>query len=779
MWLLPPDFPLRPLRLAPDRRALPWYATEHEVEQLMELLRRMVPEIKEWVRVPWSALERLSGRSEVREGAALVLEAPKGLDEPEARAVVNAVKWPYVFWRPTAPNEEQGAWLEREVKRALLSELRRGLANNEHPLHEVGVEKLPVDLTAAATDDPVELLAIVQATVMHRLQHVDEGLGLNDWTYSVKRAIGEQLAARLGRLKKSELTQVLELVLSEGQRPSDPRAETARCLQAVGLGLCVGENVALGPLARSASDPVTYGVLLERLATAWWPKEVDGHRFMRPVSLGSRDATLPPPTRIAGPMVLHYPKIVWDVWAGFNKLVESLPGGKEAATQLLNNALHGPLLLNHWPDRELKDSIKEQHAQHLRLLDQVRLGAPKQRAFVSLLRLLVEPTLVDFPVDIDAYLLRLDAIAAAVGSPNHNAIKLFAVILLLAVCQNAEQLYQLIRVAGDEWQSLDKRPKRPKYLISCWLAVLSEAYRLAGFSAASVRLNSAAENGSNVDSEYYRWLFWNYARALREAGHEAEAFLRLTNPPTRPGHNEHTLDSYVSLELAQIALDRGSAARARQYYREIHERGPEKPSSRPDTVSRPLLYSMIYDTAAQLIEGTTAELETRLLEVESKANAVDDTRLSMLVHFVQGDLLIRTNRYDGARRSYARARAQAERLGDHLAVACSFEKFAHLEALLGRREDAVAALAKGAEVDSTTEHHFAAERQLRRAAELNDVLGVTDVAHDYRTRADDQHRVATLLTFDAFDVDVKWMKGVGLIGQGGRTITLPLTSSNG
>jgi hypothetical protein len=121
MWLLPPDFPLRPLRLAPDRRALPWYATEHEIEQLMELLRRMVPEIKEWLLVPWAALERVGGLSGVREGAALVVLAPKELDEAGARAVIGDARWPYVFWRPTAPSEEHGAWLEREVKRALLS----------------------------------------------------------------------------------------------------------------------------------------------------------------------------------------------------------------------------------------------------------------------------------------------------------------------------------------------------------------------------------------------------------------------------------------------------------------------------------------------------------------------------------------------------------------------------------------------------------------------------------------------------------------------------------
>ena len=46
MWLLPPGFPRRPLGLVPNHRALPWYATREEIEQLMELLLRMTPELR-------------------------------------------------------------------------------------------------------------------------------------------------------------------------------------------------------------------------------------------------------------------------------------------------------------------------------------------------------------------------------------------------------------------------------------------------------------------------------------------------------------------------------------------------------------------------------------------------------------------------------------------------------------------------------------------------------------------------------------------------------------
>jgi tetratricopeptide (TPR) repeat protein len=747
MWLLPPEFPLRPLRLAPDRRALPWYATEHEVEQLMELLRRMVPEIKEWVRVPWSALERVGSGSEARDGAALVVTAPSVLDDEEARATIPGIRWPYVFWQPREPSEEDGAWLEREVKRSLLSELRHGLASDGHPLRSVGIEQLPVDDAAAATEHPVELLMIVQDAVTHRLEHAAEGARAEDWAYSVRRAIGEQLAMRLARLEGKRVRGVLELVLTDGKRPraSETRIEACERLQALGLGVRVGNDIALSPLARSAKEPVVRGVLLERLPTEHWPREDDGHRFLRSSSRPSSGSIVLPPTRIAGPMVVHYPKLVLEALAKLEKAAKELSEASDAALATLRAAWLRPLFFNELslaPTNVAEEAV----ARNLRLLEQHRFEREEQRALVELVRILVVSGFEEPTVDVDAHLQRVAEMAARFDESRNRAphwqaiapaVEVFAATVLVGHCQDHRQLQQLLAYAARKERAAGGPRSREDGLDRAWRGLSAELLRLTGRSALAARTHELA----NVfHPELYPAgqdrRIWNQARADREAGNETDAhamLLRLRGKERRRVHRP--LQPDVALELGLVELDRGSTARARELFQQART-----PRSDP-APSRVTLYAEAYDAVARLAEGAAAaRLEPRLEELARLAGERGDPRLSMLVEIIVGDLLLRTDRFDGARRSYSSAQAKALQVGDRLALACVHEKGALLEETLGRKQEALADLLRGSDIDIDTEHHAAAARQLRRAAELADELGLSDRAEELGARAEEQLR---------------------------------------
>lgn len=747
MWLLPPDFPLRPLRLAPDRRALPWYATEREVEQLMELLRRMVPEIKEWVRVPWSALERIGGRNEVREGAALVVEAPKELDEAAAREIVAGVRWPYVFWRPTEPSEEQGAWLERDVKRALLSELRQGLASEAHPLRDLGIARLPVDLAAAATDDPVELLAIVQGALTHRLEHADEGTRIEDWAYSVKRAIGEQLAMRLGRVEGKALKGVLELVLSDGQRPKAAKDRLDACerVQAIGLGLRVADDIALTPLARGANESVVYGVLLERLLTKHWPREEQGFRFLRPSSRPSSGPLRLPPTRIAGPNVAHHPKLVIEAMSRLEGFAKDLPVGGDVASRMLRAVWLHPVFFDQLSSSPT-DAVGDALAKDLRLLDQHRFERKEERAFVELFRTVVDTIFAEGLGEVDARLQRIAERASRFDESRGRAlhwqaiapgVEIFAATALLSHCRDHQRLQDLLAYAARKERAAREQGAREHGDDRAWQGLCAEALRLTGRSALAARLH---ESANLFHPELYPQAedrrIWNQARAHREAGYDArahEVLVRLQGKERR--RVLRPLQPDVSLELGLVELDRGSTAKARACFQQARAARSNDPAP-----SRVALYAEVYDAVARLIEGAAAELEPRLVELAGHADERGDIRLSMLVDLVLGDLMLCTERFDGARRCYWAARERAVLLGDQLALACAHEKTALLEATLGRDREALADLLHGSDLDSATEHHDAAIRQLQRALELAGKLQLSDQAEQLGARIELQRR---------------------------------------
>ena len=259
MWLLPPDFPEDAFDLPPGTWALPWYADERRIDALMRLLVAGEARIREWLPLPWAAVEDMGDDGTVRHGAALVVQAPAALDPAVLVEKARALPWPYIFWRSSRPAPEgSGAWIERELKRVVLSEVHRGLSDPEHPLARLHVDRLSLQRLASMVADPIELLEIAEAALLHRLEHAHDGLRREDYEHSVRLAAGRRLAEHLLRIPPLRRQQAL-VVIRRGGRGQEERGDfrlTAHLIQDVGLGLLVGEDLALGPLARSMADPI-------------------------------------------------------------------------------------------------------------------------------------------------------------------------------------------------------------------------------------------------------------------------------------------------------------------------------------------------------------------------------------------------------------------------------------------------------------------------------------------------------------------------------------------
>lgn len=255
MWLLPPDFPLIAFDLSPDTWALPWYADDGHIATLMDLLMRGQPKISEWFPLPWSVAGDGAVRGTIRPGSALVVQAPDELAAEQIVEQTRTLPWPYVFWRASKPViGGYGAWVEDIVKRALVEELCRGLADPRHPLAWVHIDRLPLASLAQRTSDPVDLLEMARAAVRHRVERVKYGVRAEDWAHSADWAACQRLKHYLARIEPTVAGEVHRMLRQPGppriRRTEDRQA--MRALETVGLGVVAGDDLVLGPLARYA-----------------------------------------------------------------------------------------------------------------------------------------------------------------------------------------------------------------------------------------------------------------------------------------------------------------------------------------------------------------------------------------------------------------------------------------------------------------------------------------------------------------------------------------------
>jgi len=147
------------------------------------------------------------------------------------------------------------AWDEIEVKSVLVAALRKILRKPSHPLARLGVANLPVDLLAASTGEPIELLVLAESTIEYAVRQHDEGQPI-DWLVCARWSIGRRLANRLAKAERglggalrSAIAQSPDGTLSTLYHPREVE-------ELVRLGLAHSEegDALLAPLARLATE---------------------------------------------------------------------------------------------------------------------------------------------------------------------------------------------------------------------------------------------------------------------------------------------------------------------------------------------------------------------------------------------------------------------------------------------------------------------------------------------------------------------------------------------
>lgn len=247
LWLLPPEAgPVR-VRLNPGAYVVPRWYDHAELGVLLEVLRRALePGVTHAAVLPVDALgtERWT-KASLGEP---VLIAVEGELYEERRSELG--RWArehrhHVLVRARADEDELSTgWLERWVKPAVVWLLERGAWAQGHPLDAFGIEGLTPDEVARVSEDPVEVLWLVERMLRHRLRYAEQGIAEGDYARSLRHAVGERCGERLRRHGEG-VTAGLDVIVGGAQSK-----EGWAALVRAGLGAWREGVFARGPLLR-------------------------------------------------------------------------------------------------------------------------------------------------------------------------------------------------------------------------------------------------------------------------------------------------------------------------------------------------------------------------------------------------------------------------------------------------------------------------------------------------------------------------------------------------
>jgi len=279
MWILPAALEGLQVELTAGPHLLPWHYTEDEVDRLAWLLRAVLAGIDGELRLDDATLRVLSDRRVTAPTSlvvAVLRETSPALEEASER--VRALGARCALLQLREPQEMGYGWLEREVKAPLYRTISAWVKRPEHPLAALNVRALPVMDVAALTTDPIELIAILERALSHRLQHAEVCCSDDDFHRSLLLSAGKRLGARLKRLddgalgEQKALRAAVDVLLSAGNEVEDRALfrEGAQALDRVGLARFVAGELSLGPLARQATQSLALGALESELPAYAW-----------------------------------------------------------------------------------------------------------------------------------------------------------------------------------------------------------------------------------------------------------------------------------------------------------------------------------------------------------------------------------------------------------------------------------------------------------------------------------------------------------------------------
>lgn len=294
MRQLPIDLSAIIVDLPRGRYSAPSYWNDEDFELLSLALLGAVEELKTVVEIPASALaHRLKTSRPTSDNTLVVIHACDSTAQlseetpPLGGIVLVQQRW---------PNALDLRWVEQDLKRSLMEQLSDQLTQHHHPLAPWNIAAFPIDLAAELSADAVDLLALVSATIAHRLGNAALGIDTEAYHRSLLVSAGRRLVARLSSVAASEVGPALEVLLSrtsdldEGQRSQ----EGLDGLLELGLARGEGGDVRLQPLVSRIEHPLVWGELARGMAhEAWTPLAREKLRRLRRRRPSHPEATPP------------------------------------------------------------------------------------------------------------------------------------------------------------------------------------------------------------------------------------------------------------------------------------------------------------------------------------------------------------------------------------------------------------------------------------------------------------------------------------------------------
>lgn len=272
MWLLSALRVAAPPALAPGVRLLPSHWRDGDVRAFASLLQHTLSEATPVFVLSGAACAQALARGLRLKGAALVCQ-----DLAEEHAEVwtswlGALEARFVFAQAREPADTGTAWLESELKVPLFRALQRSLRAPEAPFAGIACASLPLVELAGYTADPVELLALVERTLVHRLTHAATGTAPVDWGRSVRVALAERITSKTA--SDDELL-LLRGALLEGESVEWRTSAAQQRLVDAGLASLASGALRPGPLGLAVHDPVVWSMTVSQRFFRRRPKEID------------------------------------------------------------------------------------------------------------------------------------------------------------------------------------------------------------------------------------------------------------------------------------------------------------------------------------------------------------------------------------------------------------------------------------------------------------------------------------------------------------------------
>ena len=273
MWLIPVDPKLLEYgrcNLQPGRYPLPWYHTPQESSRLAHLLSRLLPDVHDHVEISWEMLP-LPGTQLVNgEATLVVVRMPPRISPAMAAEMLNELGGLYQlvqYAEPVHLTEGESYFWQADILQSIGRMIRRNVSRDTHPLTNLGVRYLPVQRALKLTSDVAVFLEILDRTVDHRLEFVQNGAGRSEYEQSLQHIIGEMLAWRLLRIEPALVTPSAQTLIF-GMQPQDKAWQAiGAALQQVGLGRFSDGDFVPGPMVKALEQSLTQQVFIETLNT--------------------------------------------------------------------------------------------------------------------------------------------------------------------------------------------------------------------------------------------------------------------------------------------------------------------------------------------------------------------------------------------------------------------------------------------------------------------------------------------------------------------------------